>query len=147
MFIQLTFALLLLTTVLFTVVLNAAPEVSADTRAAEVELERLGAFAFATDRYLEQHQNFEGRLDWDELRELDSLPSGLQGAGMPADWYARVADGDYVLCAPVANQTLALLAQRMPSATKGSRVQRGSTDYLVFAAAEDAAQEAKKCAG
>jgi len=142
MFIQLTFALLLLTTVLFTVVLNAAPTVSTDTRAAEIELERLSAFAFATERYLEQHKDFEGRLEWPRIKGLTSLPSGLQGTGMPSEWHARVADGDFVLCAPVSNQTLALLAQRMPANAKGSRVD----NYLVFAEAEQAAKEAAKCA-
>lgn len=152
MFVQLVLALMAMMTVMYLAIQGGANRTpSNEARTAQVEVERLASFAFATQHYLGRHAGYSGELRWaggsgtPALRDEPGLPSGLQGAALPSDWKVVVESGDYVICAPVSEQALALIGQKMPSDAAGVVTRRGSQDYLVFSSADQAQDKVNQC--
>jgi len=152
MFIQLVLVLMMLVTVLYLAVGGGVhKDPTVETRAAQVEVERLASFAYATQHYLGRHTGFSGELTWigtdgtASLRDEPGLPSGLQGASLPAEWKAVVEVGDYVICAPVSERALAVIGKRMPKQATGVVARQGQQDYLVFSPPEQAQDKVNRC--
>jgi hypothetical protein len=120
-------------------------------RAAQLELDRLAAFAYATRSFVDTHPGFNGRVSWQggagrtALLGKQTTPPAWQPGMMPTDWEAVVSAGSFTLCAPLSPAALRLMLQRMPVAA-GSVAHEGRQYIVVDEPAARAAQAAR-CAG
>lgn len=93
--------------------------------------------AFALAAVLAQKaQPFTGGLEtrtWTQIRQMPSTPEHLRNVEMPPRWVVRGDSTGWVICAPMADASVMLLATNLPEDMKNvTKVTGSGQDYVVI---------------
>jgi len=145
MLMQIVFALMLMVITVVTAV-AVSRDNPASQREAQQQVDNLRSFALATDRFISQNLDYQGKVTWSghngtaALRDEKTTPHSLRGVVLPRDWYAVVTEpGQFVLCAKnLKAEAIALLDHNFPAAvTAGVVPLQGKPSAVVFSHPND----------